>query len=73
MLVKIYKEDGEDAVQILKFDTPPQVGDQVELDGKMFQVKRAWHQPTDQWTAETLAISLSVGAEPRPHFGGSWA
>jgi hypothetical protein len=72
MLVEIYEEDSEQPVRSLKFDTPPKVGDHVALDGVMFQVKRAWHQPTDQWSAVTLAISLGPPSEPHPGFGGSW-
>ena len=72
MLVRIYKGDSEDSVTSLNFDAPPKVGDHVELDGAMFQVKRAWHQPADQWSAVKLAIALATSAESHPGFGGSW-
>ena len=72
MLVKIYKGEGEDSVTSLNFEAPPKVGDHVELDGAMFQVKRAWHQPGDQWSAVKLAIALATSTEPHPRFGGSW-
>ena len=72
MLVRIYKDDSEDSVTSLNFDAPPKVGDHGELDGAMFQVKRAWHQPADQWSAVKLAIALATSAESHPGFGGSW-
>ena len=72
MLVRIYKGDSDDSVTSLNFDAPPKVGDHVELDGAMFQVKRAWHQPADQWSAVKLAIALATSAESHPGFGGSW-
>ena len=72
MLVRIYKGDSDDSVTSLNFDAPPKVGDHVELDGAMFRVKRAWHQPADQWSAVKLAIALATSTESHPGFGGSW-
>ena len=72
MLVRIYKVDSEESVTSLNFDAPPKVCDHVELDGAMFQVKRAWHQPADQWSAVKLAIALATSTESHPGFGGSW-
>ena len=72
MLVKIYKDNDEEPVTNLNFEAPPKVGDQVELDGVMFKVKRAWHQPHDQWSAVKLAIALATSPDPHPRFGGPW-
>jgi len=71
MLVKIYADETHEEVRSLKFDAPPKVGDHVELDGKMFHVKRAWHQPGDDWSAVKLAIALAASTEPHPRFEGS--
>ena len=64
MLVKIYNEKSADPARSLSFDAPPKVGDHVELDGALFQVERAWHQPNDQWSEGKLAIA--VGTLPNP-------
>jgi hypothetical protein len=71
MRVKIYKEESADPVS-LNFETPPKVGDHLELDGTMLQVMRSWHQPDDQWSSVKLAISVRNCAEPHPRFGGAW-
>jgi hypothetical protein len=72
MLVKVYTDESENAAVSLNFDAPPKVGDHVELAGTMFQVRRAWHQPADQWSAVKLAIALGASTEPHPRFGGAW-
>ena len=70
MLVRIYS-DAESAERSLNFEAPPEVGDDVELDGAIFQVKRVWHQPDDQWSAVKLAITLTASTEPHPRFAGA--
>lgn len=71
MLVNVYKEESDGSELSLNFDAPPRVGDHVELDGALFQIKRAWHQPSDQWSAVKLAISLENSAEPHLRLGAS--
>jgi hypothetical protein len=72
MLVRIYRDEDESSARSLIFDAPPVIGDHVELDGTMFQVKRVWHQPDDQWSAVKLAISVAASTEPHPRFGSAW-
>ena len=71
MQVRIYR-DGSEEVRNLHFEAPPRIGDHVELDGAFFQVKKAWHQPDDQWAGAKLAIALGDTSEPHPGFGGAW-
>lgn len=67
MLVSIFRDDrGPDTAPLhLHFDAHPEVGDLVELDGRLHTVGQAWHTPDEACIGSKFAVMLKAHDEAR--------